>query len=150
MPRSRRCSLNRRSINRLLNLPQLFGSLYILIDADPAPLAGDRSGHLLCRHRRLASGAHRIVHESNRTQARFRLVRTVGVVIIAVGLAIGVAAVQNQINSAILTLAITSAIGLTAIDVIYVLNKTIDKVYLLDAVAEVILIAGWVASIAVH
>jgi len=40
-------------------------------------------------------------------------------------------------------LAVGSALGLTGIDVVYVRNGRISKVYLLDAVAELVLVAAW-------
>jgi energy-converting hydrogenase Eha subunit E len=74
------------------------------------------------------------------------LVKTVGAIIISIGLSLAVAAWNHQINLAIVTLAITSAIALTCIDVIYVSKGTIAKIYLLDAAAEIVLILAWLIA----
>ncbi len=71
------------------------------------------------------------------------LVRTVGVVIAAIGLALLVAAWRREPGLAVPTLAVASAAGLTAIDVIYVVAGVIAPIYLADAAAEVVLIAAW-------
>ena len=71
------------------------------------------------------------------------LVRTVGLMITAVGLCIAVAAAQQQIQLHILVLAIASSGFLLLIDVIYVAKRVIAKIYLLDAAIEAILIAAW-------
>ena len=42
-------------------------------------------------------------------------------------------------------LAISSAAGLAVIDVVYVKKRTISPLYLLDAAAEAVLIAAWLA-----
>ena len=46
-------------------------------------------------------------------------------------------------TSEIVLLAIGCAAALTAIDVVYVAKRVIARIYWADAVAEVILIAGW-------
>jgi NADH:ubiquinone oxidoreductase subunit K len=71
------------------------------------------------------------------------LVRTVGVLIAVIGFALLVAAFRRQTGAEVRTLAIGSALGLAAIDVIYVTLGVIPPVYLLDAVAEGVLITGW-------
>lgn len=76
------------------------------------------------------------------------LVMTVGVLVAAIGLALLVAAVRRSRPLEIAVLAIASAVGLTGIDVIYVARETIPPIYLADAAAEVILIAGWVFALA--
>lgn len=72
------------------------------------------------------------------------LLFTVGVLIVAVSLAILVAAVRAQPNPETVVLACASIVALTGIDVVFVARKVIPPIYLLDAVAEVILFAGWV------
>ncbi len=74
------------------------------------------------------------------------LVRTVGLMITAVGLCIGVAAWQRQITLPILVLAIASSGFLMFIDVIYVAKRVIAKIYLLDAVVEAGLIGAWLIA----
>ncbi len=71
------------------------------------------------------------------------LVKTVGVLVIAVGGVLGMAAVRCTEEPEIPALAVGSAAGLTAIDLVYVSRGRISPVYLLDAVAEVGLIVWW-------
>ena len=73
------------------------------------------------------------------------LVKTVGVLVSAIGGALMIAGARRQRGPEIPLLAIGSAAGLAAIDVVYVAKKRISPVYLLDAVAEVGL-AGLLAS----
>src|SRR5687767_6835976 len=72
------------------------------------------------------------------------LVKTVGLLVTAVGVTIAAAAWRDAITLEIAILALASAASLTAIDVVYVAKGVIAKIYLLDAVPEVLLIAGWV------
>src|SRR5205823_4331411 len=67
------------------------------------------------------------------------LVMTVGVLVMAIGLALVVAAWANRTSVEIVVLAVACIIGLTAIDVIYVCRQAIGPVYLVDAAAEVLL-----------
>jgi hypothetical protein len=71
------------------------------------------------------------------------LVKTVGVLILVVGLVLLSAARSRRISPEILGLAVGCALGLTAIDVYYVLADRIRDVYLLDALAEGGLIIAW-------
>jgi len=71
------------------------------------------------------------------------LVMTVGVLITASAVALLVAAWRGQNPPEIAVLAVASALGLTAIDVIYVARQVIAPIYLVDAAAEVVLIAAW-------
>ena len=73
------------------------------------------------------------------------LLKTVSVLIIAVGLTLLVAGLRRVFNSALFTLAVASAFGLMAIDIYYAVNDVIWDVYLLDAVAESGLIIAWIA-----
>jgi hypothetical protein len=72
------------------------------------------------------------------------LVRTVGLLITAIGLCVAVAAAQHQIQLPVFILAVASSLFLLLIDVIYVAKRVISRIYLLDAAAEVILILAWV------
>jgi hypothetical protein len=74
------------------------------------------------------------------------LVRTVGVLVTVIGAVIGMAARRHAIGPEIVTLSIGSAAALAAVDVIYVARRVIARIYLADAVAEVVLIAGWVIA----
>lgn len=74
------------------------------------------------------------------------LVRTVGVVIAVIGIVLVMAGWRSSVTPEIAVLAIGSALGLGLIDVFYSSIGTISKIYLLDAVAEAILIALWIWS----
>jgi hypothetical protein len=71
------------------------------------------------------------------------LVMTVGVLVTAIGVTLLVAAWRRQNPPEVAVLAVTSALGLIGIDVIYVARQVIAPVYLVDAAAEVLLIAAW-------
>jgi hypothetical protein len=71
------------------------------------------------------------------------LVRTVGVLVAVIGAVLMTAARRRLPGAEITLLAIGSALGLTAIDIIYVLSRTIPPVYLADAGAEIGFAAGW-------
>jgi hypothetical protein len=71
------------------------------------------------------------------------LIKTVGTLIVAISLPLLLAAWRRRCPPEVILLALGSALGLTAIDVLYVLRETIPPIYLADAVAEVILIAAW-------
>jgi hypothetical protein len=75
------------------------------------------------------------------------LVDTVGVLVTVIGAVLLFAAARHQVTSAIWLLAIGSAAGLTIIDGFYALRGVIWSVYLLDAVAEVVLIALWAIAL---
>jgi hypothetical protein len=72
------------------------------------------------------------------------LVKCVGVLVGVIGIVVGLATWHDRIETEIILLAIGSAAGLMAVDVIYVLKRVIAKVYLIDAAAELVLIAGWI------
>lgn len=76
------------------------------------------------------------------------LVMTVGVLIIAISLPLLMAAWRRRFSVEITVLALASALGLAAIDIIYVLREVIWPIYLLDALAEIILVAGWLFALA--
>jgi hypothetical protein len=71
------------------------------------------------------------------------LVKTAGVLITVVGAVLGLAGRRRRVTLEIALLAVGSAAGLTAIDVVYVAKRRISPIYLLDAVAEVGLIGLW-------
>lgn len=71
------------------------------------------------------------------------LVETVGVLVTAIGGGLGMAAVRGRVSSEVITIAVTSALGLAIIDSIYVARGRIGSIYLLDVAVEVVLIAGW-------
>ena len=71
------------------------------------------------------------------------LVKTVGVLILCTSLVLLYSASRGQIPPEVKLLAISNAIGLTVIDVWYPVKGRISKVYLLDAVPELILVGLW-------
>ena len=71
------------------------------------------------------------------------LVNAVGVLVLAVGAGLLAAAVRGLPTPEVVVLAVASALGLTGIDVVYVARRVLRPVYLLDALAEVVLLAGW-------
>lgn len=74
------------------------------------------------------------------------LLTTVAVLIAAVGLTLLFAAWRRRFTPEVVFLAVAAAVGLTGIDVVYVARGAIPPVYLLDAVAEVLLLAGWAVT----
>jgi hypothetical protein len=81
------------------------------------------------------------------TEADHWLLMTVGALITVIALVLFVAAYRRQTTGEIALLAAGSAVALTAIDVVYVSRGTIAPIYLLDAAAEVVLVAGWAAAV---
>jgi hypothetical protein len=73
------------------------------------------------------------------------LVQTVGGLVTAAGAALLVAAWRGPSAEAIV-LAVGYILALTVVDVIYVGRRVVPPVYLLDALAEVILLAGWAVA----
>jgi len=76
------------------------------------------------------------------------LVITVGVLVVAVALSLLAAAWRRRASPEVIVLAMATAIGLTGIDVIYVSRGAIPPIYLADAAAEIVLLAGWTTAIA--
>lgn len=73
------------------------------------------------------------------------LVKTVGALIAVI--AVTLLAAARRLTFPIILLALASAAVLTAVDVIYVVQGVIPPVYLLDAAAEVVLIAWWAVAL---
>jgi hypothetical protein len=71
------------------------------------------------------------------------LVKTVGAVVAAIGAALAVGAARRVFPPETLVLAVGSAAVLMLVDVIYVHRRIISRIYLADAVAQLILIAAW-------
>lgn len=72
------------------------------------------------------------------------LVRTVGVLIVAISFNLIASFITKKVNVPTFTLAIMSASALAIVDIIYVFNKTISPIYLLDGFVEVIIILCWI------
>ena len=71
------------------------------------------------------------------------LVKTVSALVIAIGGAIGYAGASSRVTRETAVLAVGSASGLAAIDIWYAGKGRISPVYFLDAIANIVLIAGW-------
>ena len=74
------------------------------------------------------------------------LVKTVGVLIIVIGLVLGAAGLRRRVTPEIGLLAVGSAGALAGADLLFVSQRRIPPVYLLDTVAELGLVASWVLS----
>jgi hypothetical protein len=74
------------------------------------------------------------------------LVKTVAVLLLAIGFSYLAALIQENISAPVLVLAIATPVMLIGIDVYYSLNGTISKIYLADAVAELLLVIIWVIA----
>jgi hypothetical protein len=74
------------------------------------------------------------------------LVMTVGVLVTAVAATLLVAAWRGHKPLEVVVLAVGSSLALAAIDFIYVGRQVIDPIYLVDAVAELVLISLWVVA----
>src|SRR5207245_10216197 len=75
------------------------------------------------------------------------LVKTIGVLVAVIGAVLLLAGFRSQFNLEIVVLAVASALGLTGIDIWYVARKVIPPIYLLDAVAELLLVALWIIAV---
>jgi hypothetical protein len=74
----------------------------------------------------------------------FWLAQTVGVTVAAIGAGLAHAASRRRaVPRELRTVAMTSAAGLTLIDLIFVARRRISPIYLLDAAAETALLAAW-------
>ncbi|MBF8965696.1 hypothetical protein I0P70_20760 [Pontibacter sp. FD36] len=71
------------------------------------------------------------------------LVRTVGILIAVVGLVLLVAGFRQRVTSEVKWLGISGAAGLGFVSAYYPLRNVIWDIYLLDAVAELIIILLW-------
>ena len=71
------------------------------------------------------------------------LVETVGVLVAAIGAGLLLGAARGTLAIELALIAILAALGLAAIDVIYVTRGIIAKIYLADAVLEAMFIVAW-------
>jgi len=71
------------------------------------------------------------------------LVRTVGLLIACIGGTLVVSARSRRVTKELMLLGASAPAALAAIDIVYAAKGTIRKVYLLDAVVELGLFAGW-------
>ncbi len=76
------------------------------------------------------------------------LVRLVGAMITVVGVILLDAARRGRLDRGVWALGFWMPVVLGTVDVIYVANRTIPPVYLLDAGAEAVLVAWWLVVLA--
>jgi dolichyl-phosphate-mannose--protein O-mannosyl transferase len=72
------------------------------------------------------------------------LVKTVGVLVSVIGAVLIMVGLRKTVNLEVSVLAIGSALGLAAIDIVYVTRGRIAPIYLLDACAELFIAAAWI------
>ena len=70
------------------------------------------------------------------------LVHMVALLIIVIGAAIGIAAWRRSFTIEMLVLSIAGAVSLALIDIVYALRGRISRVYLWDALVEIVVIAA--------
>lgn len=75
------------------------------------------------------------------------LVKTVGVLIVVIAIPILMAAIRNKISLEIIILGAGGCVGFILIDTVYVFSDTILPVYLLDAVAELLILIAWLVAV---
>jgi len=71
------------------------------------------------------------------------LVKTVSVLVIAISLVFLYAGIRKRISKETILLAVASALGFIIIDVYYTAIDRISAVYLMDALAQLVLLIGW-------
>jgi hypothetical protein len=75
------------------------------------------------------------------------LVKTVGTLLAGVGGVLTAAGMRRRVIPEIAALAMATAGGLAAIDLIYVAKRRISPVYLLDALVQLGFVAAWAGSL---
>jgi hypothetical protein len=74
----------------------------------------------------------------------FWLVETVGITVASIGLGLAHALRRGRpVPPELRTVAIAAAVGLAAVDTVYVARRRVSPVYLADAAAELALVFGW-------
>lgn len=72
------------------------------------------------------------------------LVQTVGVLVLVIGATLLAAALFEEVQFTLRILAVGSAAGFLGVDVVFWWMGQIPAVYLLDAVAQLVLLAAWI------
>jgi hypothetical protein len=75
------------------------------------------------------------------------LVETVGVLVIAIGAALALAAFRNRVSAEIVLLAMASAIALVSVELIYVMRQRIAATYLIDVAIHLLLLTAWFVAL---
>jgi hypothetical protein len=76
------------------------------------------------------------------------LVKSIGLLITVIGAGLGLGGWRELISPELKIIAVGSAAGLAGIDIYYAAKNRISKIYLLDAIAEIGLVAGWSGLVA--
>ncbi len=71
------------------------------------------------------------------------LVQTVGVLTAVIGAVLAAAGLRQRVSAEMVGLAVGSSAGLATIDVVYVARKRIGRIYLADALLNILLCVGW-------
>ena len=74
------------------------------------------------------------------------LVKTVGALLVVIGIGLMVGSKGEQNNATTICLGLFSALALALIDIYYALRNVISKIYLGDAVVELIFVFLWIGS----
>jgi hypothetical protein len=74
------------------------------------------------------------------------LVKTVGALVTVVGAVLGIAGLRGRLTPEIKLLAVGAGVSLATIDVVYVVRGRIARVYLLDALAHLVILGAWFSS----
>lgn len=77
----------------------------------------------------------------------FWLVKTLGTLISVIGAVLVIAGVRRHTTIESSALAVGSAAGLAACDIVFVARRRISPVYLLDALSEIVLLGLWVVAL---
>lgn len=98
----------------------------------------------------LVSGAWSVVHidsfqKLTGPKTDLWLVKTVGLLLLAIGGGLIVAGVTRQFAPGLVFIAMASAAALLAIELVYVLRRVISAIYLADALIEVGFLIWWAA-----
>jgi hypothetical protein len=75
------------------------------------------------------------------------LVKTVGLILAVIGLALVYAQINGKINTSVILLGMGSAVSLAIVEFVYVAKRVISPIYLGDAAVELILIGWWMISV---
>lgn len=71
------------------------------------------------------------------------LVKTVGALIVVIGVVLLVAAIGRRVTAEIMLLGVGAALSLATIEIVYVSVGRIAPIYLLDVAAELIIAGAW-------
>ncbi len=72
------------------------------------------------------------------------LSHSTGLLVLVIGAALCLAAYRRQGSPEVLLIALGAAVGLTVLDIVYVFNRSISVLYVLDAIIQACLVAAWV------